>query len=85
MHSLDVVDTWYNEISLYDYNSPGFSHETGHFTQLVWRDSSRIGIGYIQLAKNKQQTIFLVANYEPKGNVSTKFPENVFPRKKIKS
>jgi uncharacterized protein YkwD len=33
------TDMWYNEISKYNFNSPGFSSGTGHFTQVVWKNS----------------------------------------------
>jgi uncharacterized protein YkwD len=41
-----VVDAWYNEVSSYDYSKPGWNPKTGHFTQLVWRDTNRMGCGY---------------------------------------
>ena len=37
--------SWYNEISMYNYNSPGYSSTTGHFTQVIWKDSVQLGIG----------------------------------------
>ena len=40
-----VTDNWYNEIQFYDYNNPVFSGETGHFTQVVWKGSTKIGCG----------------------------------------
>ena len=30
----EVVDSWYSEISNYNYSQPGFSSSTGHFTQV---------------------------------------------------
>jgi glioma pathogenesis-related protein 2 len=30
----DATDIWYNEVVNYDYENPGFSIETGHFTQV---------------------------------------------------
>ena len=30
----EVVDSWYGEIRNYNYNQPGFSSATGHFTQV---------------------------------------------------
>jgi hypothetical protein len=34
------------EEKLYDFNKPGFIDRTGHFTQVVWRDSNRIGCAW---------------------------------------
>lgn len=34
-----AVTSWYNEVSKYDYNTPVFSSTTGHFTQVVWKNS----------------------------------------------
>merc|ERR1712013_556949 len=30
------VDSWYSEIKDYKFENPGYSQETGHFTQVVW-------------------------------------------------
>lgn len=36
---------WYNEVKDYDYSKPGFSMKTGHFTQVVWKGTKRVGCG----------------------------------------
>lgn len=41
-----AVDAWYNEVASYSYSNPGWSGATGHFTQLVWKDTTRVGCGY---------------------------------------
>lgn len=68
------VKSWYDEISLYNYNAPGFSSATGHFTQVIWRDSKKLGIAK---AENSKGQIFVVANYDPPGNYQGQFKENV--------
>merc|ERR1719229_1293392 len=41
-----AVDMWYNEIQ-YTHGGlvSGFSMQTGHYTQVVWRDTSHLGCG----------------------------------------
>ncbi|KAI9585799.1 hypothetical protein GQX74_001646 [Glossina fuscipes] len=41
-----AAQAWYNEIEHYDFEKSVFSIETGHFTQLVWKDSVNLGVGY---------------------------------------
>ena len=37
---------------------------TGHFTQVVWRDTREVGLAYSEDGK------FIVANYSPAGNMT---------------
>ncbi len=39
----DAIDAMYAESALYDYTAPGYSSATGHFTNLVWADSAKVG------------------------------------------
>ncbi|XP_053086503.1 Golgi-associated plant pathogenesis-related protein 1 isoform X2 [Pangasianodon hypophthalmus] len=72
-----AVDSWYNEIKNYDFNRPGFSSETGHFTQVVWKDSKELGVG----VATDGTTTFVVGHYSPAGNISNAgyFEKNVLP------
>jgi len=65
------VQAWYDEISLYSY-SPGpfkFSTETGHFTQIVWGSTNRLGCARSRYVANGFPHQLLVCNYGPGGNV----------------
>jgi uncharacterized protein YkwD len=66
---------WYGESSVYDYRTPAFSPSTGHFTQLVWADTTQVGAG---IASNGKNT-YIVMQFEPPGNVDGLFSLNVFP------
>lgn len=37
------VDLWGDEYALYNYNNATFDETTGHFTQLVWKETTSIG------------------------------------------
>lgn len=65
-----AVMAWYHEKNLYSYNKPGFSHATGHFTQIVWKGSQQIGCAYVACnGKNGTHGNYLVCEYSPAGNV----------------
>ena len=57
----------------YNYRKPGFSMGTGHFTQVGWKGSTKLGCGS---AKCKGMTIW-VCTYDPPGNMRGDFPDNV--------
>ena len=74
----DASQRWYDEVSQYNFNKPGFSSGTGHFTQLVWKGSTQIGCG---AACNNKNKCYVTCNYYPPGNVLSQFEQNVFPLK----
>lgn len=43
------VKSWYDEIKNYNFSKPGFSSQTGHFTQVVWKDSIELGVGITKM------------------------------------
>ncbi|XP_067294770.1 GLI pathogenesis-related 2 isoform X1 [Pseudorasbora parva] len=73
----EAVDSWYSEIKDYNFSRPGFSSKTGHFTQVVWKDTKEVGVG---LASNGNTT-FVVGQYLPAGNITNVgyFEKNVLP------
>uniref|UniRef100_A0A0N5B785 SCP domain-containing protein n=1 Tax=Strongyloides papillosus TaxID=174720 RepID=A0A0N5B785_STREA len=68
---------WYDEVKDYNFNNQGFGHSTGHFTQLVWKGSSKVGCGVAASSIG----VFTVCKYSPPGNVMGAFKENVSPKK----
>jgi hypothetical protein len=75
----DVVAGWASERAFYTYatNSCNTSAQCGHYTQIVWRDTARVGCG---LVRCDGPTVPLgvsqiwVCNYDPPGNVLTQRP-----------
>lgn len=71
------MDDWYAEEADYDYNNPGFSMATGHFTQVVWKSSTEVGCGVAQTQNGSFTVVYVVCQYTPPGNFTGRFPENV--------
>lgn len=65
--ALNASESWYSEIEEYKYGPVTNSnwYKTGHYTQMVWKSTTHIGIGK---AVCKNGTILIVANYSPAGN-----------------
>ncbi|XP_077545277.1 uncharacterized protein LOC144158330 [Haemaphysalis longicornis] len=68
----NAVNCWYDEIKMYKWGNT-FQPACGHFTQVVWKDCTKIGSG---VAKYKNK-IFVVTNYSPAGNVENMYLKNV--------
>lgn len=72
------VQSWYDEIKNY---GPHFGKEPqmgsfgkfGHFTQVVWKSSTELGLG-VAIQNNK---IYVVGNYKRAGNLLGSFAQNV--------
>ncbi|MFP2927446.1 CAP family protein [Pyxidicoccus sp. 3LG] len=64
---------WYDEVAAYNFAQPGFSMATGHFTQVVWKSSTKLGCG----ATTINGYTVMACLYSPPGNVQGQFPANV--------
>jgi hypothetical protein len=73
------IDLWYDEIKLYNFNYPGYSPGTGHFTCLVWKSSTKFGMGYSY--NNNTKIVDITMNTSPPGNIIGQFQDNVYPPK----
>ncbi|GAV56362.1 hypothetical protein ZYGR_0BB01390 [Zygosaccharomyces rouxii] len=73
----DTIDAWYDEIKKYSYSDPVFSESTGHFTQLVWKSSTKVGCASKQCGGSVGK--YIICNYNPAGNFIGDFTQNVLP------
>ena len=68
-----ATNDWYNEAKIHDFKKD-WQKDTGHFTQMVWKDTKEVGFG----VANKGNTYFVVANYYPPGNFLGQYNKNIF-------
>lgn len=76
-----VADNWYKEVEKYKFDDSDFEiqrryQEIGHFSQMVWKNTTSLGVGY---AKH-EGCVIVVAQYMPAGNIGMMFRANVFAR-----
>ena len=69
----------YDEYKDYDFRRGGWQGGTGHFTQVVWKDSKELGMGRAKTGDGR--LTFVVGRYRPAGNVINFMQDNVFPRR----
>ncbi|MCB1179450.1 MAG: hypothetical protein KDK36_17850 [Leptospiraceae bacterium] len=85
-HGNGAVDSWYSEIEDFQYSSKGVicpkrgkKGAIGHFTQVMWEDSTNLGCAAAQCNGGKK--VVVVCNYGPGGNFNQRttppFPESV--------
>ena len=43
----------------------------GHYTQLVWAESTKLGCGAIKYEEGGYNKLYLICNYGPAGNMLT--------------
>ncbi|PON86804.1 Cysteine-rich secretory protein, allergen V5/Tpx-1-related [Trema orientale] len=68
LSGVDAVKMWVNEKVNYDENSNtcALGKVCGHYTQVVWRNSVRLGCAKVRCNGNKGT--FIGCNYDPPGN-----------------
>ena len=69
------VRSWYNQIRFYDFHGAEGSVKSAYFTQLVWLDSTTVGLGKAESASGKT---YVVALFDPPGNIGS-FLHHVLP------
>ena len=67
----------YNEIKDYDYNRGGYQSGTGHFTQIIWKGTTKVGAAVVK----RGNIVVVVARYTPAGNFMGRFKQNVLRQK----
>lgn len=74
----EFVGRWYDEgvSEGYSYSNGGFSHATGHFTQVVWKGTSRLGCATVNCPGLGN---FFTCEYADAGNYEGQYQENVSP------
>ena len=61
----------------YSFGSERGSSGTGHFTQVVWKESTVLGIGKADIEQRGMQCTYVVGRYKRAGNFMGKYKENV--------
>merc|ERR1719235_1465589 len=74
-----ACESWYSEIDDYSFDDPGFGMSTGHFTQLVWKGTTKVGMAKVVGESQGMTAIWIAANYSPAGNMMGEFEDNVEP------
>ena len=72
----DATMFWYNEQSNYDYSSNlcNYGSVCGHFTQMIWKNTKKIGCGQSTRKKGSMTTVYWVCQYDPPGNYNGQKP-----------
>jgi len=70
---------WYAEIQFWDFKSNKGNGKgvTGHFTQVVWKNSKQVHCGYAKYEKNGFNNYVVTCQYYPPGNFNNAYAENV--------
>ncbi|CAG9795124.1 unnamed protein product [Diatraea saccharalis] len=64
------INAWFDEVKIYGFKPINGGHGTGHYSQLVWGETSQVGCGYtFYYDPSRGYTKLYVCNYGPGGNV----------------
>uniref|UniRef100_A0A1I8NCD4 SCP domain-containing protein n=1 Tax=Musca domestica TaxID=7370 RepID=A0A1I8NCD4_MUSDO len=62
------IQNWFNEVQKYSFGD-AWSPKTGHYSQLVWGETSLVGCGFAEYKDKSKYNKLYVCNYGPGGNV----------------
>ena len=81
----------YSEVENYDFNRPANNYtdcdptpensrcQIGHFTQVVWKGTTTMGIGKATSNEGTMKCVYVVGRYSPAGNFNCEYAKNVGP------
>ena len=75
----DIFKKILNEENNYNYNENKFSKNNGHFTQIIWKNTTDIGFGFWE--DKEKEKYYSVILYYPAGNILGEFKQNVNDKK----
>uniref|UniRef100_A0A0K0G209 SCP domain-containing protein n=1 Tax=Strongyloides venezuelensis TaxID=75913 RepID=A0A0K0G209_STRVS len=68
-----LINQWYKESKKYNYKTKDWMSNSVHFSNLIWRHTTRIGIGIAQ----KSSDLYICLRFSPEGNQKNQFRDNV--------
>uniref|UniRef100_M3Z1A6 SCP domain-containing protein n=1 Tax=Mustela putorius furo TaxID=9669 RepID=M3Z1A6_MUSPF len=70
-----AITAWFNETEFYDYDNLSCSKVCGHYTQVVWADSYKVGCAVtVCPGLEGYETAMFICNYAPAGNYQNRPP-----------
>lgn len=60
----EATQLFYGEIENYDFSKPVFSWKTGHFTQVVWKNTKEIGAA--KRIRNDSRVVVVIRYFPPR-------------------
>ncbi|XP_063824576.1 venom allergen 5.02-like [Ostrinia nubilalis] len=71
----DAIDSWFSEHKDYRFQPyKSSSPPVGHYTQMIWSDTTYVGCAMSRLQNGKFTEYYVVCNYGPPGNFRNEFP-----------
>ena len=70
----DMFNKWAKEADCFDFSLYKYQKDSGHFTQMIWKETKEVGFGF-EFAEEKR--FCGVALYFPAGNVLGEFENNI--------
>lgn len=71
----EAVKLWYDQVKGYSFAAPSLDSDTDTFTQVVWKEVSELGMGCSKSPTKNE--VYVVALYNPPGNIPSKLRSNV--------
>ncbi|XP_047984158.1 scoloptoxin SSD552-like [Leguminivora glycinivorella] len=72
----ETLDFWFDEHTKYNFEPYGLTLPPGigHYTQMVWAESTHVGCGIAQKKEDGWTTTMIICHYGPAGNILGQVP-----------